>query len=155
MEISITQYIESTWGIIANLLIFIVFGLASYNTYAKRWSAKSGHYYTTGRITWSENYQMQGQRHSLVSYSYTVDGTLYNGEIYVSPFRAKKIVEENPKGKELTVYYSKKDPGFSKAYKPPNHLNIIGKSVIQYLLIPTVLVNIVTIYFYWLINASK
>jgi len=153
MQSIFTQYIFSVWGVTVNLLIFIVFGLAAYNTYAKRWSAKSGKHSTKGHITWSEI--MPEKKHALISYSYTVNGTLYNGELSISPFRVERTIKENPRGKEVIIYYSKKDPGFSKAYKPPNHYQIIGSSLLQYLLIPISLVNIVTIYFYWLVNASK
>jgi len=154
MEIFLTQYITSTWGILVNTPILIAFGIAAYDAYAKRWSAKSGRYTTKGRITWSGI--MPGAKPPvLISYSYTVRGALYTGVLHVSPFRIKKTIEENPKGKEVTIYYSNKDPEFSQAFKPPNHFQIVGTSVLQYLLLPLVLVNIFSIYFYWLVNVSK
>jgi len=154
MESVLSQYLNSTWGVFTNLAVFILFGLASYDTYAKRWSAKTGKYKTTGRITWSG--EIPGNKPPyLVSYSYNIDGALYNGELYIPPYRVKKTLEENPKGKEITIYYAAKDHGFSRALKPPNHSQIIGKSVFQYLIIPIIFVNIFSIYLYWLINASK
>ncbi len=131
MESTISHYLNSTWGIITNTVIFSLFGLAAYNTYAKRWSAKTGKYKTKGRITWSG--ETPGTKPPyLVSYSYNVDGSLYNGELYVPPFRVKKTIQDNPKGKEIPVYYAIKDHGFSQAYRPPNHAKIIGKSVLHY-----------------------
>jgi len=53
MEIFLTEYITSFWGFMVNLSIVVVFSVAAYNVYAKRWSAKSGQHKTTGYITWS------------------------------------------------------------------------------------------------------
>jgi len=155
MESIITEYIESAWGITTNLVIILFFGLIAYNIYAKRWSAKSGSHYVRGRITWSELIRGTRYAQALISYSYYVDGIPYNGELYVSPFRMEKTIKENPKGKEITVYYSIKDPGFSRAYKPPSHVQIIGASVINFLLLPGILINIIAMYFYWLIDVSN
>ena len=145
---------NSTFGIITNLIIFIFFGLVAYDTYAKRWSSKTGKYKTIGRITWSGETPGTNPPY-LVSYSYNIDGALYIGELYVPPYRVKKTLEENPKGKEITVYYAAKDHGFSRAHKPPNHAQIIGKSVLQYLIVPIVFVNIISIYVFWLVNVSQ
>ncbi len=154
MESTISQYLNSTWGITTNTVIFIFFGLVAYNTYAKRWTAKTGKYKTKGRITWSG--EMPGAKPPyLVSYSYNVNGALYNGELYVPPFRVKKTIKENPKGKNITVYYAIKDHGFSQANRPPSHAQIIGKSALQYLIAPLLLVNLISIYIFWLANISK
>ena len=154
MESIVSQYLNGTWGIITNLIIFIIFGLVAYDTYAKRWSAKTGKHKTTGRITWSG--ETPGTKPPyLVSYSYNVECALYNGELYVPPYRVKKTIEENPKGKQITVYYAEKDHRFSRAYKPPNHTQIIGKSLLQYLVAPLLLVNFISIYIFWLVNVSK
>jgi len=154
MESTIAQYISSTWGLITNSIIFILFGLAAYDTYTKRWSAKTGNYKTMGRITWSG--EVPGAKPPyLVSYSYNVEGVLYNGVLHVPAYRIKKTIQENPKGKEITVYYAAKDHGFSRAYRPPNHIQIIGKSVLQYLLAPLLFINVISIYIFWLVNASK
>lgn len=64
MESIFVQYIFSAWGFTANLLISIIFGLAAYNIYAKRWSAKSGQYSTKGHITWSE--MVPGKKQALI-----------------------------------------------------------------------------------------
>ncbi len=154
MESIFTQYIDSTWGFTTNTIVFIIFGLAAYNIYAKRWSAKSGKFSTTGRITWSA--EMPGAKPPyLVSYSYNVDGALYNGELYVPPFRVKKTIENNPKGKEVIVYYANKDHGFSQVNKPPNHFQIIGKSILQYLILPMVFINLISMCIYWLVDVSQ
>ncbi len=154
MEIFSTQYIESTWGIITNLIIIIIFGLVAYNIYAKRWSAKSGKYSTKGYITWSGKIP-GGKPPYLISYSYNINKVMYNGVLHVSPFRAEEEIKKNPKGKEIIVYYSDKDHGFSQAYRPPNHHNIIGQSVLQYLIAPLFLINLISAYAYWLISVSK
>ena len=148
------EYFNSTWGIVTNIPVLIIFGLACYSAYAKRWSAKSGKHSTTGRITWSEIFRFKN-KHALISYTYSVDGKPYNGEIHVPPFRMDKTVKENPKGKEILVYYSKKEPGFSQANKPPSHYQIVGKSFFQYLVIPFTLINLFSAYFHWLVNVSK
>ena len=154
MESTFIQYIDSTWGFTTNTILVIIFGLAAYNIYAQRWSAKSGKYSTKGRITWSG--EVPGAKPPyLVSYSYNVDGALYNGELYVPPFRVKKTIESNPKGKEVIVYYANKDHGFSQANKPPSHFQIIGKSILQYLILPMVFINLISMYFYWLVDVSK
>jgi hypothetical protein len=120
----------------------------AYNTYAKRWSAKSGKYSTTGRITWSEI--VPGKKHALISYSYHVDGTLYNGEYRVNPFRIKETVEKNPKGKEIKVFYSYKAPSFSNPNYPPSHSQIIGSTFMSYLFVPLIVINFIFMYVYLL-----
>ena len=144
---SFLNYLFSFWGILANLLVVIVFGFATYNTYAKRWSALTGNYFTKGKITRSE--LIEGKNKALISYSYTVNHTHYNGEITPSPFRIKQMIELNPEGKEITVYYSLKDPGFSQAFTPPNHIYTIFQSVKQYLLFPALLINAAAYFLYW------
>lgn len=148
------EYFTSLWGVSVNTLVLISFGLACYNKYAKRWSAKSGSYTVPGHITWSEIIEGKGKK-ALISYSYYVDGLLYNGEISAPLLQKEQAVYENPKGKKIVVYYSRKDHGFSRAGKPPTHLDIIGSTLVVYLVLPFVLLNIVSGYFYWLISVSK
>jgi len=148
------KYITSNWAIFVNTPIFIIFGLVTYNAYAKRWSAKSGKYSTKGHITWSGKIP-GGKPPYLVSYSYYVDGTLYNGQINVSLIAPEKTIEKNPKGKELTIYYAKKDPSFSQANKPPNHAQIIGNSVITHLFLPLGLINIIFTFIYRLAHVNN
>ena len=148
------DYFSSIWGVSINTLIFIISGLAFYNRYAKRWSAKSGDFNTPGHITWSESFGGQTNK-ALISYSYYVEGKLHNGEISAQPLQKEQAVIDNPKGKEIVVYYSAKDHGFSRANKPPSHLDIIGSTIVQYLLLPFVLINIPAGYFYWLFSVSK
>lgn len=145
------NYISSTWAILVNTPILILFGLVTYNAYAKRWSAKTGKHSTNGKITWSGKIP-GGKPPYLVSYSYYVDGTLYNGQLSIPLLTADKAIEQNPKGKEIVVYYSKKEPGFSQAHKPPNHTQIIGKSLITHLILPLFLINIIFTFIYWLAN---
>jgi hypothetical protein len=148
------DYFSSIWGLSINSLILVIFGLASYNKYANRWSAKTGNFNTPGHITWSEI--IGGQtRKALISYSYYVESKLYNGEISAPPLQKEQAVIDNPKGKEIVVYYSDKDHGFSRANKPPSHQDIIGSTIVQYLLLPFVLLNIPLGYFYWLFSVSK
>jgi len=146
-------YLFSTWGLLTNMLVVIVFGLTTYNTYAKRWSAMSGKFSTKGRITWSE--MIPGKNRALISYSYTVNNILYNGVITPSPFRMKKMVELNPKGKEITVYYSSKDPGYSQAFTPPNHMDTIIQSINKFLVFPAVLINTISFFLYWLFSINS
>lgn len=126
----------------------------AYNSYAKRWSAKTGKHSTKGRITWSGKIP-EGKPPYLVSYSYHVNSTLYNGQIKMPLLNPDKIINENPKGKEITVYYSLKDPDFSNAYKPPSHSIIISSTILQYLIFPLVLINTITIFIYWLASEIK
>ncbi len=149
------SYFGSLWGLVANILILVIFGLAAYDKYARRWSAKSGKHSVTGRITWSELIQMRRGNRALVSYSYRVDNKLYNGTIRIPAFQEAKIVNENPKGKEIVIYYSNKDHGFSRAYQPPTHLDIIGTTVLVYLLLPFVLINSVSWFIYWLFSINQ
>ena len=62
------QYMSSGWGLLANGLFIILFGMIAYNTYAKRWSAKTGRFFTEAKITWSEP----------VSYTHLTLPTIYS-----------------------------------------------------------------------------
>ncbi len=127
------------WVLYVNALILIVFGLASYDKYAKRWSAKSGKNIVSGHITWSE---LIDTRRALISYSYHVNGVLYNGEIRIPAMQKEEMINKYPKGKEINVYYATKDPGFSRVDRPPSHLDIIGSTVFWYLLFPLGAINL-------------
>lgn len=148
------KYISSNWAFLVNTPIFIFFGLVTYNAYAKRWSAHTGKHSTRGHITWSGEIP-GGKPPYLVSYSYHVDGTLYNGQLNISLLTADKTIRENPKGKEIVVYYAKKEPGFSQANKPPNHAQIIGNSLLTHLILPLLLINFIFTFIYWLANVNK
>ena len=145
------NYLSSNWTIWVNTPIFILFSLFTYNTYAKRWSSKTGKHSTTGRITWSGEIP-GGKPPYLVSYSYHVDGALYNGQLSIPFLKVDETIKENPKGKEITVYYAKKEPGFSLANKPPTHYQIIGKSLLTHLLLPLFIINLIFTFVYWLTN---
>jgi len=152
MESIFFNYITSNWLVYVNLPILILFTLMAYDAYAKKWSAKTGKYKTTGRITWSGSVDY---KHSLISYSYTVNGTHYNGTFPPSPFMMKKLFEKYPKGKEIKVYYSCKDPGYSTPNWPPSHSQIIGDTVIKYLIAPLLFFNIVFMYIHFLFNVKN
>ena len=92
---------------------------------------------------------------AVISYSYKVDDDKYHGELKAPHHKAVEIVENNPKGKEMVVYYSKKDPWFSIANRPPSHFDIIGSTIAIYLLLPFVLVNLVYGYIFWLVRANE
>ena len=154
MEGAFLKYLNSYWLYWINIPIFILFGLMAYNAYAKRWSAITGKHSTKGKITWSGKIP-GGKPPYLVSYSYYVNGVLYNSQLRISPFRADKIIKENPRGKEITVYYANKDPGFSNAFKPPMNYQIIGSTIIQYLILPLVFINAIFSFIFWLLNAAK
>jgi hypothetical protein len=145
---------SSNWAVFVNTPIFIFFGLFAYNAYAKRWSAKTGKHSTQGHVTWSGEIP-GGKPPYLVSYSYYVDGILYNGQLSIPLFSAEKIIKQNPKGKEIVVYYAKKEPGFSQANKPPSHAQIIGSSLITHLVLPLFLINMIFSYIYWLAHVNS
>ncbi len=146
------SYFNSLWGISVNIMIVIVFGLMAYNKYAKRWSAMTGKHSTLGRITWSQ--YVEENKRVLISYAYSVDGVPYNGEIPAISFNTKKVLARYPKGKEITVYYAAKDPAFSKTGKPPSHAELIS-SILWYLTLPLSLINIPSIFLYWLVSINQ
>ena len=118
-----------------NFGILVVFGLVAYNRYAKRWASKTGRYSVPGRITWSERIALSKGSKMLVSYSYSVAGKPFVGEV---PQR----------------YWDTEDPGFSRIEKPPSHFDIIGSTLFFWLLLPLLGVNVVSGYVYWLINLA-
>ena len=148
------KYITSNWTVFVNTPIFILFGLVTYSAYAKRWSAKSGKHSTKGHITWSGKIP-GGKPPYLVSYSYQVDGALYNGQINIPLLTPDKTIEKHPKGKEITIYYAKKDPSFSKANTPSSHAQIVGNSLLTHLLFPLGLINIIFTFIYWLAHVNN
>jgi len=146
------SYFNSFWGISVNILIVIIFGLMAYNKYAKRWSAMSGRYSTQGRITWSQ--YLEENKRVLISYAYSVNGISYNGEIPGVLFNTKKVLARYPKGKTITVYYAAKDPAYSRAEKPPAYAQLVS-STLWYLILPLCLINIPSIYLYWLVSINQ
>ena len=145
------QYMSSGWGLLANGLFIILFGMIAYNTYAKRWSAKTGRFFTEAKITWSElTTNSKGQNSALISYSYYVDGALHNGVIPSHTLKPQSLVEEHPKGKLITVYFSQKDPDYSTAHKPPTHVDIIMSVIGMYLMLPVIIYNCIVFFIYWL-----
>jgi len=151
MESEFINYLSGNWVIWVNIPVLILFGLVAYNAYTRRWSAKTGKHSTNGHITWSGKIP-GGRPPYLVSYSCYVDGTLYNGQINLPFLSVDRIIENNSKGKEIIVYYAKKEPGFSKAFRPPNHYQIIGNSLITHLLLPLFFINLIFTFIYWLAN---
>ena len=136
-----------------NVIVVCVFGLVAYDRYAKRWSAKTGNYSVPGKITWSER-MLIGKKRTLISYSYRVAGTLYNGEIHPPFHRIDETIRDYPKGKEITVFYAQKDPGFSRVDKPAGHFDIIGTSVMYWLVLPALFANFVSGFIYAVANAN-
>lgn len=153
------EYIESYGGIGVNVFIVCIFGLAAYSSYAKKWSAMTGHYFTDGHITWSEyvtyGITTSNSEQALVSYSYDVNGTLYNGVLNLPLFGKRQFVEKHPKGSSIKIFYSVRYPDFSRAIKPATHLDVIGASFLIYFLLPFMLINIPSIYFFWLVSINK
>ena len=148
------QYLSSGWGILANGLFIILFGMIAYNTYAKRWSAKTGQFFTEAKITWSElTTNSKGQSKALIRYNYNVNGVLHNGVIPAHTLRPLSLVDEHPKGKLITVYFSQKDHGYSTAHKPPTHVDIIMSVIGMYLMLPVLIYNCIAFFIYWLANA--
>ena len=154
MESDYVNYLSSNWVLWVNLPIVLAFGLVTYNAYAQRWGAKTGRYSTRGHITWSGRIP-GGKPPYLVSYSYHVDGVLYNGQLYIPFYRVDKTIKQNPVGKEIIVYYARKEPGFSRAFKPPDHYQIIGSSLLAYLLVPLFLFNLIFAFIYMLANIQN
>lgn len=145
------DYLNSVWGFITNASILFVFGLISYDTYAKRWAAKTGRFFVEGVITFSEMMDTgQRGRAMQVSYSYYFNGTKHVGEVPGKVWGAEQFVLDHPKGKAVTVYYAPKDSWFSRINKPPSHIDIIGNTVFMWLLFPMVGINMVSGYLYWL-----
>ena len=89
-------------------------------------------------------------KEALVSYSYTVDGVPYIGIIPASRYGGEETVNQYPEGKTIDVYYSPKQPAFSMADKPPGHFNIISDALFRYLFVPLWLLNIPSMFFFWL-----
>ena len=152
------EYLTSTTGIVVNFFILINFFLCSYEKYVKRWGALTGKYTAQGRITWSEysgthpsSFFGNGNSgvHSIITYSYRVNGQLYTGTVF-SFFFPKKLASYYPKGKSITVYYAPKDPSFSRADRPPHHFVIVIKTVALYFIIPVALFNGISFFIYWL-----
>jgi len=143
------DYFFSFWGISVNTLVLLVCGLASYSKYARRWGAISGEFSVPGQVTRSVIFERE-QKRGAISYSYYVNDELYSGEIAVSPLRVEEMVAEYPVGRQITVYYSPRDPGFSRADKPPSRLDIIGATLVVYFVLPFLVLNFVAGYFYGL-----
>ena len=137
-----------------NLGILVLFGLVAYNRYAKRWASKTGRYSVPGKITWSERIALSKGSKMLVSYSYNVAGNLYVGEVPQKYWDMDKFIADHPKGKEVTVYFAPKDPNFSRIEQPPSHFDIIGSTLLYWLLLPLLGINLVSAYLHWLVKIA-
>ena len=148
---SLIDYASSNWGIYFNVVLWIGFGLLAWDVFAKRWPAMSGRYRTNGHITWSEaSTDQKGKETALISYSYNIDNKLYNGTISWNNFNAHKLVEEYPKGKSVKVYYSPRKVSYSKVDMPPTYPRLLFDSFFYYLLLPVVMINLPS-WFFWYI----
>ena len=151
----VMEYLSSSFGILANLAIVIGFCALAYDKYAKRWGGTTGKYSTKGKITWSEYGAFVSNSNpgpeALISYSFTVEGKLYNGTIFTGIF-AKRMVKRFPRGKEIKVFFAPRDPEFSRAERPPSHSALIGDALAHYLVLPLALINIPLLFIYWLIG---
>ena len=155
MPLIVMEYITSPFGIIANLIIVIIFCGLAYDKYAKRWGATTGKYRTKGTITWSEHGAFVTNSNpgpeALISYAFTAEGKLYNGTIFTGIF-GKRLVKQYPRGKEVTIFYAPRDPSFSRAERPPSQSALIGDAVSHYLIFPLAVINIPLLFIYWLIG---
>lgn len=146
----LVEYLTSDWSIKFNAFLFLVSAPFAYDAYAKNWSATTGRYSTSGKVTWSEGYM--DKEGALVSYSYTVNGKLNIGEMR-KQYGQEEFVLAHPVGSQLTIYYSKKNPQFHKVNTPPSKVDLIRASLAR-IMITMGLVNIPSAYFYWLIGAA-
>ena len=139
-----------------NLVILIIFGLFTYDKYAKRWTATTGQYHVNGRITWSEMgtslTQHTGKQQALISYSYHVNGQLFNGEMDTGLY-PEKLIKAYPRGKPVIIYYSPKEPSFSNVDAPSSLFNLLVKTIGSFFILPIILINGVVFFFYPMINA--
>eukprot|EP00494_Astrolonche_serrata_P029957 UN30224 len=96
----------------------------------------------------------KNQKRMLVSYSYHVNTQLFNGEVPQKFSAADQYVANHPKGKEVTVYFAPKDPGFSRINSPPTHFDIIGSTAMLYAVLPFFALNAVSGYLFWIFNVT-
>ncbi|WP_430463002.1 DUF3592 domain-containing protein [Thalassolituus sp. LLYu03] len=147
----LVEYLTSPFWAAINILITIGFTGLTYDKYAKHWCATTGEFSTTGTFTWSgfgtfiSNIDLQQE--GLISYSYSVEGRTYNSSLFAGVLTSG-IVDRNPKGKKITVFYSPEDPAYSRAEHPPRHLMLVANVVSYYLILPLTLINIPLFFIY-------
>ena len=88
MEQLINGYFFNGWVLFVNVVVFLLFGLKSYDVYAKTWLAHTGEYFAEGTITYSEFFvspkrtlDIQYPNQGIISYSYSIDNKFYVGTV--------------------------------------------------------------------------
>lgn len=155
-EISlISQYFSSSWAIWSHAFILIYLSLRCYDVYAKRWSAKTGEFQTSGTITLSNICQDgHGRSHANVEYSYQVGSQLFQSSIPAPKAKLSSFIYAYNQGANVPVYYAPRDPAFSAVNTPPSNTEIILSTVQTHLVFPFLVLHIASVLSFCIFTAS-
>ncbi len=158
------EYMSSWLGITILVLSSAVFGLRSYDVFAKVWPVTTGRYCTDGWITWSEfvspslvllrEATSRVPNEGLISYAYRVNNEQHNGTIPITPKLTQEEVDKSLyKGAKVKVYYSPRIPTYSYARKPPSQAIIAGSIVAKWFVVPVAVINGLAFFVWFLATA--
>lgn len=164
MEDIFIGYINSTWGILVSSNLFILFGLKTYDVFAKIWPAYTGKYKADGIITYSEfiplhndglNGLLRGHKNQgITSYSYRINNQLFNGIIDLSKLNQEQVAKHYYRGAKVVLYYSPRLPSYSFAGKKPKQLQIASKAISKWFVTPVLIITSISAFIWFLFNAG-
>ena len=151
-------FIQTEIGLWYNLTILVIFAAYAVLKFFQRIPAVSGKHCTLGRVTWSEYGVFAGDldmfHEALISYSYHAADRYYPDNLIRTYFWNKKEkAREFPRGKGVKVYFSPRDPGYSKVGSPPAKLEVLV-SVLSYVMIPFVALNGIATFIFYLVSQA-
>lgn len=151
-------FLQTRVGLWYNILVILIFGLWATTKFLQRIPAASGDHCTSGKITWSEHGMFAKDldvfQEALISYSYFVEEKHYPDNMIRTYFWNKQEkTREFPKGKEVKVYFSPKEPRYSKAGSPPNIFHVFG-SVLPYATIPFIAFNGIATFIFFVVSKN-
>jgi hypothetical protein len=160
------EYVESSWALWTNILLFALLGARLYDLYARSWLAHTGSYHTIGTIQYSEcapqngramqflETAPEGNYTTLLSYQYTIDNKQFNSTYLSYDLNKKTVQQRFYKGAQVQVYYSPKLPRYSFIEKAPSRRQILKSILFPQFVSPLVFLNLASCIFWTLFLAG-
>lgn len=161
------DYVESSWALMTNLVLVILFGSRLYDLYAKSWLAHTGKHVTIGKITYSEctpqnaralqylESDPEGIYTTLITYVYTINNKRFVNSYLTNELDRATVKEKYKKGANIEVYYSPRLPSYSFIQKAPSRADIFKHLLFKKFISPLVFLNLASCIFWYLFLAAQ